>query len=487
MAPEDRDRTFEKALASHLRSGATQPGCLDAELLAAYHERLLAPEQMMSCKQHIASCTRCQEILAQLEATDDLLIETDRLEQVTENVLTMPAPQGTPELVHLSSRLSQHPLPYLLVPLASPNRLGAARRCTAQTGAGSLPRDCSPPACSSGFPSTKPLRRNSSSRKTQRPRRRPRHRSLRYRCLQRRDLPIRELLRRARTRPPVPNPRETRQRVQPLAPTGALLPSKIRKRPSANRTSAKKLCNPLRSTRRNRPLARPAHSQFRAQSPNTAPETSATPINPTSQPLLPRRPMRALRRINWRATRRHRHPRRRRPRLIKMMLPARSPQTLRRRKRTIRSRPRSPEGVRLRREPSLKLPQAPCSCRERSCRNGNPRRRCVWPNPLLTRPSPFPTPPPCGALLRRDSSSIPPTPAPRGPFSRQVSSPTCFRHPRPPRKSAGSWAATRQFCAPPMGVRSGRSSPRQRQRTSRQYLPLTRNRRRSRPRPARAT
>ena len=76
MAPEDRDRTFEKSLARHLRLGASQPDCLDAELLAAYHERLLAPEQMISCKQHIASCARCQEILAQLEATDDLLVET---------------------------------------------------------------------------------------------------------------------------------------------------------------------------------------------------------------------------------------------------------------------------------------------------------------------------------------------------------------------------------------------------------------------------
>jgi hypothetical protein len=99
MAPDDRDRTFEKALASHLRSGATHPDCLDPELLAAYHERLLAPEHMMSCKQHIASCARCQEVLAQLEATDDLLIETDQQEVIPENVLTMPSPQEAPELV----------------------------------------------------------------------------------------------------------------------------------------------------------------------------------------------------------------------------------------------------------------------------------------------------------------------------------------------------------------------------------------------------
>jgi hypothetical protein len=99
MAPDDRDRNFERALASHLRSSAPQHDCLDAELLAAYHERLLGPEQMISCKQHIATCARCQHILAQLEATDDLLVEGDHHEHVSENVLTMPSPQETPELV----------------------------------------------------------------------------------------------------------------------------------------------------------------------------------------------------------------------------------------------------------------------------------------------------------------------------------------------------------------------------------------------------
>jgi putative zinc finger protein len=72
MPAEDRDRQFENALARHLRAGAGagDSACLDAELLAAYHERMLSPEEMNIAKEHLVSCARCQEILAQLEATD---------------------------------------------------------------------------------------------------------------------------------------------------------------------------------------------------------------------------------------------------------------------------------------------------------------------------------------------------------------------------------------------------------------------------------
>jgi hypothetical protein len=76
MAPDDR--TFEKALARHLRPAqpealpAPRPDCADAETLAAYHERLLAPNELNAWKEHIAGCQRCQEILAHLEATDEI-------------------------------------------------------------------------------------------------------------------------------------------------------------------------------------------------------------------------------------------------------------------------------------------------------------------------------------------------------------------------------------------------------------------------------
>jgi Photosynthesis system II assembly factor YCF48 len=94
MPRDDHDRNFEKALARHLRANASadSPGnlptpaslsasdCPDAEILAAYHERLLSPEEMISRKEHIAACPRCQEILAQLEATNEIPLEADQEE-----------------------------------------------------------------------------------------------------------------------------------------------------------------------------------------------------------------------------------------------------------------------------------------------------------------------------------------------------------------------------------------------------------------------
>ncbi len=74
MPAEDRDRLFENALARHLRAdgGAGDSACLDAELLAGYHQRMLSPDGMNLAKEHLVSCSRCQEILAQLEATENV-------------------------------------------------------------------------------------------------------------------------------------------------------------------------------------------------------------------------------------------------------------------------------------------------------------------------------------------------------------------------------------------------------------------------------
>src|SRR5258708_4784171 len=90
MAPDERDRRFDKALARHLRSAASPAGeaarlpavpasqgaaCPDSETLAAYHERSLLPEELNSWKEHIVGCANCQNILAQLEATDEISFE----------------------------------------------------------------------------------------------------------------------------------------------------------------------------------------------------------------------------------------------------------------------------------------------------------------------------------------------------------------------------------------------------------------------------
>jgi hypothetical protein len=77
MAVEDRDQLFEKALAQHLRgsnaeSSASPSACPDAEILAAYHENTLAAEPAGVAKQHIQTCQRCQSILEQLNATDEI-------------------------------------------------------------------------------------------------------------------------------------------------------------------------------------------------------------------------------------------------------------------------------------------------------------------------------------------------------------------------------------------------------------------------------
>jgi Photosynthesis system II assembly factor YCF48 len=71
--PDDRDQLFEKALARQLRAdSARESWCLDPETLAAYQERALSSEEMSAAKSHIVSCLRCQQILAQLEATEEI-------------------------------------------------------------------------------------------------------------------------------------------------------------------------------------------------------------------------------------------------------------------------------------------------------------------------------------------------------------------------------------------------------------------------------
>jgi hypothetical protein len=72
--PEDRDQLFEKALQRHLRAGAQKEFlCPDAELLAAYHQKTLAREEMVATEAHLAACARCAEILAQLRSSEAVM------------------------------------------------------------------------------------------------------------------------------------------------------------------------------------------------------------------------------------------------------------------------------------------------------------------------------------------------------------------------------------------------------------------------------
>src|ERR1700746_701620 len=83
MPAEDRDRLFEKALARHLRSGAGDDyACPDAETLAAYHEGSLSAQEMSAARKHFAGCVRCQEIVAQLEATQSVSESRNQQDQL---------------------------------------------------------------------------------------------------------------------------------------------------------------------------------------------------------------------------------------------------------------------------------------------------------------------------------------------------------------------------------------------------------------------
>jgi hypothetical protein len=91
---EDRDQKFEQALARHLRAEAgagaaadgLADGCPDAEVLAAFHERMLSSEEMSVVKEHVAACSRCQEILVHLEGTEKIEVQA---EEERENVTEM--------------------------------------------------------------------------------------------------------------------------------------------------------------------------------------------------------------------------------------------------------------------------------------------------------------------------------------------------------------------------------------------------------------
>jgi len=112
MPSEDRDRMFEKALARHLRSdaaAAAESACLDAELLAAYHERLLSLEEMSAAKDHLVSCARCQEILAQLEATQDVNVLRNREDDLAAAGAAFPVKSS--EVVEEADAAASLPLP----------------------------------------------------------------------------------------------------------------------------------------------------------------------------------------------------------------------------------------------------------------------------------------------------------------------------------------------------------------------------------------
>ena len=82
----EEDKKFDAVLGGYvsqkLRERAQGLHCPPPEILAAYHERTLLPEEMNSWKEHIAGCGNCQTILAHLEETDAVSLQAFKEEEV---------------------------------------------------------------------------------------------------------------------------------------------------------------------------------------------------------------------------------------------------------------------------------------------------------------------------------------------------------------------------------------------------------------------
>jgi hypothetical protein len=139
MAPDDRDRIFEKALARHLRSADSSgpdgnaPGgtpversidplvelCPDAEILAAYHDGSLSSEELNLWKQHVVSCDSCQTVLAHLATPLDIPVNLETSENLA--VLKQPVAAGrAASPAHIARPSPLHSLRWLwLVPVGA--------------------------------------------------------------------------------------------------------------------------------------------------------------------------------------------------------------------------------------------------------------------------------------------------------------------------------------------------------------------------------
>jgi hypothetical protein len=72
MAADDREQQFARALTRLLRDASPASRCPDIEMLSAYHGRMLSAEETSACKEHIAACVLCQEILALVAQSENV-------------------------------------------------------------------------------------------------------------------------------------------------------------------------------------------------------------------------------------------------------------------------------------------------------------------------------------------------------------------------------------------------------------------------------
>jgi hypothetical protein len=97
---ESRARLRDEALARRMGealdriSAAVAGNCPDAELIAAYHERTLHPEEIAQCEGHFAGCSRCRNILAVLAASVDAPLSDAEVARLGELVAAAARPVG---------------------------------------------------------------------------------------------------------------------------------------------------------------------------------------------------------------------------------------------------------------------------------------------------------------------------------------------------------------------------------------------------------
>jgi len=98
---EARDRRRDEALARRVGDALDQiahsdaADCPDAELIAAYHQKSLQPDEIARCENHFAVCARCRKILAVLAAAVEAPLSEKEVAHLGELVAAARAPVQT--------------------------------------------------------------------------------------------------------------------------------------------------------------------------------------------------------------------------------------------------------------------------------------------------------------------------------------------------------------------------------------------------------
>jgi hypothetical protein len=106
---EARAKLHEEALARRIGEALDQLSpagageCPDAELIAAYHERALQPDEISRWENHFADCSRCRKILAVLAASVDVPLSEKEVARLGELV----AVAERPSIVEMAGKAKQ--------------------------------------------------------------------------------------------------------------------------------------------------------------------------------------------------------------------------------------------------------------------------------------------------------------------------------------------------------------------------------------------